>query len=94
MAKVVIFVYLTALPFVVFGFAIDDADDDIASVDLKGEMIGGNFQGDMILTEKQRRNLEFGPRNGLVDQRFRWPKNRNGKVVVPYEFKNRREFSE
>lgn len=66
--------------------ARDDALNDIPHRELKGEEIGGNFQGDMILSKEQFRNLNYSPRNGIRDSRFRWPKNDKGKVIVPYIF--------
>lgn len=66
---------------------------DLSENDISYEEIGGNFQGDMILSDRQIRNLGFNPRNGLVHNRFRWPKNAAGKVIVPYAFRNKGEFS-
>lgn len=44
---------------------------------------GGNFEGDMMLDAEQIRNLDFGPRNGLILRQHRWTK-RDGKVRVYY----------
>lgn len=74
-------------------------DDDVDVVEndsssLKGETVGGNFQGDMILSKRQIRNLNFSPRNGLIYKRYRWPKNEEKNVVVTYGFKDKNEFCE
>lgn len=55
---------------------------------------GGLFEGDMILNKFQKRNLAFGARNGLIDKKYRWPKDKCGNVIVPYKFKNSTEFCE
>ncbi|CRK90533.1 CLUMA_CG004237, isoform A [Clunio marinus] len=51
-----------------------------------GEEIGGNFQGDMILSPSQIYSLFSMSRNGLIDERYRWPKNSDGIVEVAYKF--------
>lgn len=70
--------------------AAEFSQDDSSS--LKGENVGGNFQGDMILSKQQIRNLNFTPRNGLINKRYRWPKNNEGNVIVPYGFKDKDEY--
>ena len=52
---------------------------------------GKFFQGDIVLIKDQKDYLladnssGFLPtRTGLVDEDFRWPKDRNGKVILPY----------
>ncbi|XP_062556324.1 seminal metalloprotease 1-like [Armigeres subalbatus] len=37
------------------------------------EELSGQFEGDMILTEEQYR--EMHSRNGMIDERYRWPQN-------------------
>lgn len=98
MFEVTVFVCISALTLFVSGNPLDDAANDVAnnsSADstLTGEMVGGNFQGDMILSAEQLRNLNFGPRNGMVNRRARWPKNKRRKVVIPYAYRNPGEFS-
>lgn len=43
------------------------------------EEIGGNFEGDIILTPEQEQQLFGYGRTGLIDLRYRWPGN-----SVPY----------
>jgi len=52
---------------------------------------GDYFQGDIILDEDQMELLkskadyeEFGIRTGRIWERYRWPKNNYGNVIVPY----------
>ena len=54
---------------------------------------GQFFQGDIILQQEQIDILKypddddpFGTRTGVLSENYRWPKNKNGKVIVPYEF--------
>lgn len=56
------------------------------------EEIGGNFEGDMILNDRQMRRLHFSPRNGRVDTRYRWPM-KNGVVTVLYQFDSDADYS-
>lgn len=49
------------------------------------EEVGGNFEGDMIMSETQLRDLHYGPRNGRLSKASRWPK-KDGIVTVPYRF--------
>lgn len=58
----------------------------------KGEERGGNHEGDMILTRQQERMIEDDSRTGLMHPNFRWPKNQRGQVIVPYSFRNKRDF--
>lgn len=54
---------------------------------------GDAFQGDMILTEEQRQEMFdtsiVESRTGLLADKYRWPKNSNGKPIVPYVIDNR-----
>jgi len=59
-----------------------------------GEERGGNYEGDMILTRQQGRMIEDDSRTGLMHPNFRWPKNKRGQVIVPYSFRNKRDFCE
>lgn len=43
----------------------------------------GYYEGDMILSKEQRRNLKVGPRNGLIVDKYKWPKE-DDKAVVSY----------
>jgi len=43
------------------------------------EELGGQYQGDMVLTEDQKRMLLGTDRTGLIDTRYRWPER-----IVPY----------
>lgn len=52
---------------------------------------GKFFQGDILLLPDQEEFLnanltddDFPTRTGLISESYRWPKNRNGKVIVPY----------
>lgn len=57
---------------------------------------GNHFQGDIVLLEEQRKFLnsseiakdDLGARTGLIWEGYRWPKNKYGRVVVPYEISN------
>lgn len=51
-------------------------------------------EGDMFLNKFQVRNLAFGPRNGMIDKKYRWPKNKLGKVIVPYKFNETSAYCE
>lgn len=57
-----------------------------AHVGLQGEEIGGNYQGDMVLSKSQLKDMESENKNGILGERYRWPKNIFGKVLVPYVF--------
>lgn len=54
---------------------------------------GDAFQGDMILTEEQRKEMFdtsiIESRTGLLADKYRWPKNSNGNPIVPYVVDNR-----
>jgi hypothetical protein len=52
------------------------------------------YQGDIELSEKQKKEF-FGDeenqknkRTGLIDTRYRWPKNAQGNVILPYVLDN------
>jgi hypothetical protein len=68
---------------------------------------GEYFQGDIILTEDQRKYLFdeeseddesdsalVSNRTGVKDLRFRWPKDSKGQVIVPYTFDPKAKFCE
>jgi len=56
---------------------------------------GDNFQGDIKLTQEQRDVYEGkAPRTGWTWLPFRWPKNANGHVVVPFQIAANAGFSE
>ena len=50
---------------------------------------GEHFQGDMMLLEEQLNTLndtsDMSGRTGIIGDKYRWPKNNGGKVIVPYE---------
>jgi hypothetical protein len=50
---------------------------------------GKHFQGDMVLLEEQLNTLndtsDMSYRTGRLDERYRWPKNAAGNVIVPFE---------
>ena len=54
---------------------------------------GNHFQGDIVLLDEQKiflnssRNLQddVGARTGLIWEGYRWPKNKHGRVTIPYE---------
>jgi hypothetical protein len=59
---------------------------------------GDKFQGDIFLTPEQEElinQVESSKftRTGLVDEYYRWPKNSEGEVVVPYMFQTSSGFS-
>lgn len=56
------------------------------------EEVGGGFEGDMVLSERQMRRLHYTPRNGRVDKRYRWPK-KDGTVMVLYQFESDDDYS-
>jgi len=58
---------------------------------------GNHFQGDIVLLDDQRKYLHntkgddsdsFGTRTGLIWEGYRWPKNKYGRVTIPYEISN------
>lgn len=74
----------------------------IANPVLEGSGIyGEKFQGDIKLTENQEKILQdvdqvegHNPRTGTVHLFYRWPKNMQGFVVVPYRINLSDDFSE
>lgn len=44
------------------------------------------FQDDIVLSKKQKEALKnpVGTRTGLLDEDYRWPKNDDGYVIVPF----------
>lgn len=54
------------------------------------EFRGGNFEGDMVLTNEQLKN-ESHRRNALTSEKQHWPIDKLKKVVVPLEIS--KEFS-
>lgn len=54
----------------------------------EGEMIGGFIEGDLNLSDEQVVELFSLSRNGLFEEKYRWPKNEEGFVVVTYKFSN------
>lgn len=94
MATVAVYFGLAMFNLVVHGLPIENEARDAPNDGFSGEMIGGNFEGDMIMSDEQLQNLDFGPRNGLVHKKFRWPKNSKGEVIVPYNFTNADDYSE
>jgi len=74
-------------------------DEILSSENLKSNAVddvevaenGNLFEGDIVLQPDQREVLlsnrtdaEFGTRTGVVLDSYKWRKNRNGEVVVPY----------
>lgn len=62
--------------------------DERAEIKLEN---GKYFQGDIILKDGQLEALNnededgiLGTRTGLISQKYRWPKNDEGKVIIPY----------
>ncbi|XP_070501111.1 hatching enzyme 1.2-like [Chironomus tepperi] len=57
-------------------------------------LYGQHYQGDIVLSDDQKEFLkatnisEFSSRTGIISLYYRWPKNRSGKVIVPYEISN------
>ncbi|KAL7024350.1 hypothetical protein ACKWTF_013004 [Chironomus riparius] len=50
---------------------------------------GEYFQGDMVMLDEQLNILndstDMTYRTGIIGEKYRWPKNSDGKVIVPYE---------
>ena len=62
-------------------------------------MFGKHFQGDIKLTETQANYLRaisqgIKPSTGVLDTFFRWGRNLQGNVEVPYLFNSSAVFSE
>lgn len=57
------------------------------------EEMGGNFEGDMVLVRDQKRNLHINPSTGIINQFYRWIKQPNGAVNVPYRIQANSPFS-
>lgn len=56
---------------------------------------GKNFQCDLTLLPQQKKLMYFGVRSASADvsyDLFRWPKNKNGQVVVPYAISKTSHF--
>lgn len=49
------------------------------------EELGEKFQGDMIINDIQRRNLDSSPRNGIISKKYHWIKV-DDKVNVNFVF--------
>jgi hypothetical protein len=70
-----------------------DNNSFIADTQALRDLENGNFfQGDIVLQPDQQEILEmvlkdedFPTRTGIISEEYRWPKNRNGKVVIPFE---------
>lgn len=46
-------------------------------------MESGKFEGDMVLNQEQMLSvLGLGSKNGLIDKKYRWPKNEVPYVIV------------
>lgn len=58
----------------------------------------GIFQGDIILTPDQDEYLHNPSvkqaRTGLLETRYKWPKNQDGFVLLPYTISDAAGFSE
>jgi hypothetical protein len=57
---------------------------------------GDKFQGDIDLTPEQEAIINGtarGGRTGLLNTKYRWPKNSAGYVMVPYAFQPFSQFS-
>lgn len=66
---------------------------------IKSEFNENFFQGDLKLTNEQENILntpddddDSGFRTGLVNEKYRWKKNEEGKVVVPYKINEDADF--
>lgn len=61
-------------------------------------MYGKKFQGDIMLTDIQKRFFLDGEkaesRSGLLDPVHRWPTNLEGYVIIPYQIEAHHGFSE
>lgn len=68
------------------GFEVENQGSDDA-------LYGKFYQGDIVLSDEQKQFLnatnvdEFSSRTGRISLYYRWPKNRFGKVIVPYVVK-------
>ncbi|XP_065357456.1 seminal metalloprotease 1 [Calliphora vicina] len=72
---------LLRIVFILFGFLVALINAvPIVKRDLDPELMAGQFEGDMLLTEEQLRSItnpfsKIQGRNGLVDESKRWPNN-------------------
>ena len=62
-------------------------------------IFGKFYQGDIKLTEVQDKYLSdlaqgIEPSTGVLNTFFRWPRNLQGNVVVPYLFNSNARFSQ
>jgi hypothetical protein len=75
-------------------------DDPEADIGL--EFSQGLFQGDIVLTEDQQKYFNSSQeqdddepfRTGLIDKRYRWLKDSEGKVIVPFIIATDSEYCE
>ena len=60
---------------------------------------GEYFHGDIVLNEHQREHLlgngidDGSTRTGRIDEYYRWPKNSNGTVIMPYNISLESKYS-
>lgn len=72
----------------------------IQSSDTKYEQ-GNFFQGDIYLVPEQHDIFKFEPSavdekkvmTGLIETKYRWPKDHNGHVIVPYKISKTSNYS-
>ncbi|CRL02609.1 CLUMA_CG015841, isoform A [Clunio marinus] len=80
--------------------------DDLRALNTEGEIVqkeseeGEHFQGDIKLLPEQKEFLlanesdgSLPTRTGLTNEYFRWPKDRNGFVVVPYVISPKSQYT-
>lgn len=67
-------------------FSLGDKENELESDNTDYEQME-KYQGDILLTKDQENGFIM-LRTGLKDERYRWPMNKDKKVVVPYTIAN------
>ncbi|XP_026479964.1 zinc metalloproteinase nas-8-like [Ctenocephalides felis] len=79
-------VLVVALASVACVVALPVKNDDLAW------MNSGKFEGDMVLNQEQMMAvLGLGPRNGLIDKKYRWPLKHVPYAIIPGYFNKEQE---
>lgn len=79
--------------------SFDDTSIELVDKESSAELDDDElFQGDIKLLEGQKEKMFsndiFGKRTGVINEDEHWPKNVDGKVVVPYAFSSHYSGSE
>lgn len=84
--------------FIFYETSADHATDESKKivVKTKGKVYNDkNFQCDLTLLPQQKKLMYFGARSTSADASydiFRWPKNSDGQVIVPYAISKTSQF--